>query len=97
MCCFFVDDKRQCDSYFNLDVDVDCFINCLHFFIESIRQKKRINNKFRFPIWFGTDLKNIQKKIAHKKYKNSNNVNDFNIFSNLRALFYIQSEECYRN
>ena len=51
----------------------------------------------RFPIWFSVDLKNfiIEKKKAHKKYKNTHSVDDYQEFSRLRLLCKSLTQECY--
>ena len=51
----------------------------------------------RFPIWFSVDLKNftLEKKKAHKKYKNTHSVDDYQEFSRLRLLCKSLTQECY--
>ena len=61
--------------------------------------KKVIKNKFKFPIWFDNELKQnvIEKRRAHRIYRDSGTVENYLVFSNLRALCNEQAQMCYNN
>ncbi|VEN34087.1 unnamed protein product, partial [Callosobruchus maculatus] len=52
-----------------------------------------------YPSWFNLDLKKMlkQKKIAHQKYKESMDEDDYNVFSTLRASCNRLRNICYQN
>lgn len=60
---------------------------CFH----SIKKCKRSN----FPVWFSSKLKGLifDKKLAHKKFKRTGNLNDYQRFSKLRNLCCQLSEQ----
>lgn len=59
---------------------------------------KRSHSRNGFPIWFSNELKNLifQKKIAHKRYKQSNREDHYQIFCQLRRHCGTLSHACYQ-
>jgi Reverse transcriptase (RNA-dependent DNA polymerase) len=53
----------------------------------------------KFPRWYTAELKNLifQKKAAHKHYKTTCRVEDYNEFSRLRSSCKILEKNCYQN
>lgn len=84
----------------NLDVDsmLNAFYEILYSCFDLFVPVKKVPSG-KFPRWFSRDLINltIQKKIAHKSYKNSKSAHDYEVFSNLRSQCAVLSRECYRN
>lgn len=57
---------------------------------------KKSNLVKKYPLWFSLALKNLifKKKIAHKIFKSSGSLNDYNTFSKLN---YINHIKTFRN
>lgn len=81
----------------DLEITINNFysvaFNCFDLFVPT----KQCCPNDRFPIWFSNKLKFLilQKKYAHKRYKQSNTVEDYNTFSLLRRQCLSLSKECY--
>ena len=73
------------------------FYNALHCVIDLYVPKRKYR-KPKFPKWFNNKMKElvINKKLAHKKYKDSGLFRDYEIFSDLRAQCRIYSETSHR-
>lgn len=58
---------------------------------------KIIKRQSTYPCWYNKNLKEsiFKKKIAHKLYKSSSLVSDYNIFSNLKCKCF--SKKDYQN
>lgn len=69
----------------NINQAVDLFYSIIYEIVDIFVPKK-IRCLSKYPLWFSRNLKNLifKKKIAHKLYKISGLVSDYNIFSNLR-------------
>lgn len=88
------------DLLSNLDADsmlntfYEILYSCFDLFVPV---KKAPTGKF--PRWFSRDLISLtlQKKIAHKSYKNSKSAHDYEVFTNLRSQCAALSRECYRS
>lgn len=74
---------------------VDLFYGKLNEIIKKYTPLVRTNRKF--PHWFNAELKNaLQKKErAHKKYKRSNLLEDYRIFSSLRSECKLLIDKCH--
>lgn len=70
----------------DINIVVDRFYEVVNYVIELYVPKRRAKTP-KFPNWFSSDLRccMIQKKIAHKNYKQSNSLTDYHIFSRLRS------------
>lgn len=82
-----------------LNTSVELFYLTLSQCFDMFVPKMKIKSKFKFPIWFDDDLKQntINKRAAHRQYKITRNIDDYNHFSNLRAVCKEQASICYRN
>jgi hypothetical protein len=60
---------------------------------------KKIITRQKYPVWFSFEHKNLifKNKIAYKIFKNSDAINDYNKFSNLRAQCKSLSKLNYQN
>nr|CAH7721033.1 unnamed protein product [Callosobruchus chinensis] len=65
--------------------------------IEMFIPLKRYRNS-SFPSWFNSDLRKMlkEKKMAHRKYKESMDEDDYNVFSSLRASCNRLRNCCYQ-
>lgn len=77
--------SREFDNL-SLNQSVDKFYNFLNHSISLYVPKTKIG-LFKFPKWFDSNLKSLMlsKKIAHKKYKESNKISDYALFTSLRS------------
>ena len=68
----------------NILVFYQIFNDFITYFVPKIRMK----SKYKFPPLFSTELKTnvINKRLAHKKYKQTENAVDYYGFSGLRVL-----------
>lgn len=77
---------------------VDVFYSIIYDIID-IFVPKIIIRQSKHPLWYSKNLKELifKKKIAHKLYKSSGLVSDYNKFSNLRAKCNFFSKKDYQN
>lgn len=77
---------------------VDLFYSIMYEIID-IFVPKIVKRNLNYPSWFSKNLKDLifKKKIAHKLFKSSGLLSDYNIFSNLRAKCKFYSKIDYRN
>lgn len=70
----------------NINEAVNVFYSIIYDIID-IFVPKIIIRKSKYPLWYSKSLKELifKKKIAHKLYKSSGLVSDYNKFSNLRS------------
>ena len=82
----------------DIDITLNNFYTVIYNSFEMFVPLKHSLSSNRFPIWFSSELKNLifQKKLAHKNYKRSNNVNTYNTFSLLRRQCRVLTDDCYR-
>lgn len=80
----------------SLDDMINVFYEIIYTAIDSHVPLKKLST-FKFPRWFSPDLRQLvlQKKEAHKKYKNSNDPDDYSTFSRLRAQCKTLSRSCH--
>lgn len=81
----------------NIDLDLDCFYKIINYCLETFVPKILIRNNFKFPIWFSYELKQLtsEKKVAHKKFKESKLREDYLKFSDLRSMCKIRAKNDY--
>lgn len=83
----------------NLDIDVNsCFrtlVDMLGGCVSKFTPLKRVGG-FHFPSWFSKELKDsiFEKKILHTRYKETLDINTYNLFSRVRARCKYLSREC---
>jgi Reverse transcriptase (RNA-dependent DNA polymerase) len=84
----------QCDD---IDSAVQMFYEIVYLGINLFVPVKYVKCKFKFPIWFSIELKNliIQKKIAHMLFKSSGDPYDYLQFSQLRDACRVCRQTCY--
>ena len=91
----------QWDSVLNsndVNVCVEKLYHILYDVIAFFVPVKRFKTT-NFPVWFSRDLRSlvIQKKIAHRAYKESQSRESYEVFSILRDRCKHLQSECYRN
>ena len=82
----------------DVNIAVDNFYNVINnAFKQFVPKIKSVTP--RFPCWYSNELKEaiLNKKIAHKTFKNSNLPEDYKIFVNLRKLCKDLSTQCYKD
>lgn len=82
----------------SLDEMINIFYEVLYLAIDTFIPLKKFSSK-KFPRWYSAELKTaiIQKKLAHKQYKQSCLHSDFMEFSRLRSLCKVLTRWCYRD
>lgn len=81
----------------DINVAVSQFYHILNMAIALFVPLKRFRTS-QFPKWFSGELRYLitQKKIAHKRYCTTRNVNDYAAFSYLRSRCKILADICYQ-
>lgn len=69
----------------DLNISVDNFYHIIYKIIEEHVPMQKYRN-FKFPIYFNSTLKQLifDKKLVHKRFKQTNNTNHYEIFKSLR-------------
>lgn len=73
---------------------IHCFYDIIYFCIDLFIPKKKCKNK-KFPNSYSMELKNaiLRKKQAHKKFKQTNTISDYMLFSGIRRECKILAEK----
>jgi Reverse transcriptase (RNA-dependent DNA polymerase) len=88
-----------CSLFKNLNLnDAVNMFYCIIYEIIDIFVPKVIKRQSNYPLWYSKNLKDLifKKKIAHKLYKSTGLVSDYNIFSELRAKCKFFSKKDYQ-
>lgn len=82
----------------DIDQATETFYNVLNNAIPLFVPRKQFKTS-HFPKWFTSELRNlvILKKIAHKKFKSTGNINYYNEFAYYRQHCKALSTVCYQN
>lgn len=94
---------KQTDwSFLDSDADINVQLNIFYSIINSAIEKfvpLTMYRETQYPKWFSKDLIDLiyQKKISHKRFKQSRRAFDYTVFLKLRGDCKKLSAECYNN